>query len=225
MVRRLCVQATSMLHESRGFFHPAKQAQFNPTPDGVPAHLPLPRPLPMVGLFFLCSAIATFKLGLTLKSLTEIQESVAVIRGGWVRALVGRSRHNTSLTQLLDLETQVPVQVDDQATPISVVCLWRLPTVCVRGKVFVHLPVRARSTLSSDAASVVATASHKAQLEQTFTDRWHSVVVLGRSLPEWVRKIETAADQKKPPPKPPVATTINTTENRKKKKVSVPCKK
>merc|ERR1719198_1667000 len=106
-----------MLHESRGFFHATKQDRFNPTPSGVPAHLPLPRPLPMVGLLMLCSAIATFKLGQTLESLTETQESVAVIRGGWVRALVGRSRHNTSLTQLLDLETQVPAQVDDQATP------------------------------------------------------------------------------------------------------------
>ena len=218
-VRQLCVQATSLLHHSRGFFHHTEETQFNPTPEGVPAHLPLPRPLPQVGLWMLCSAIATFKLGHTLPALTETQHSVAVIRGGWVRALAGRSRHNTSLTQLLDLETRVPVLVDDQATTLSVVCLWTLPTVCVHGKVFVHLPVRARETLSSGAVSIVATANHKAQLEQTFTDSWHAVTLLGRPLPEWLREIEAAADRMRPPPKPPVATTINTTENRKKKKV------
>ena len=218
-VRRLCAQGTSLLHQSRGFFDLINKTPPNPTPTGVPAHLPLPRPLPLAGLLMLCSAIATFKLGFTLKTLTETQQAVAIIRGGWVRALAGRSRHNTSLTHLQDLETKVPVQVDDQAVPFSLVCLWSLPVVCVHGKVFVHLPTRARDTLSSGAVSIVATADYKAQLQQTFTDRWHAVSLLARPLPEWVREIESSANQLRPPPKPPVATTINTLNNRKRKKV------
>lgn len=217
-VHRLCARGTTLLHQSRGFFHPKSESPFNPTPAGVPAHLPLPRPLPAVGVLMFCNAIATFRLGKTLDALTEAQWAVSVTRGGWVRPLVGRSRHNTSLIQLLDLETQVPLLVEDQATPLAVVCLWTLPTASVHQKVFAHLPERARDMLPTGAVAIVATAAQKAYHQQKYTNRWHRVTVLGRPLPDWLRDIEAAADRAKPPPKPAVATTINTTENRKKKK-------